>query len=288
MELYAIETGNLMMDGGAAFGVVPKSLWSRFYPSDDKNMCNFAMRTLLIVDGDRKILIDTGMGNKQPESFTKFYYPNGNASLMNSLKLRGFNPEEITDVILTHLHFDHCGGAVIRDEGSGELVQAFPNAKYYVAKAQYEYALNPSVRDGASYFPDNFVPLMEAGVLNLVEDEGELLPNIEVRFFYGHTEAQMIPIINYFGYKIYYAGDLLPTAAHFSAAWVMAYDNKPLVTIQENEAILKEVSEVNGVVFFEHDFYTECATVKNTPKGYRTDGIYSLDQWLNKIRTSCC
>ncbi len=283
MELYVIETGNLKYDGGAMFGVVPKALWSKVYPCDENNMSAFSMRSLLVVDEDRKILIDTGMGDKLPEKITRHYHPFGVESLENGLEKAGVKAEEITDVVMTHLHFDHCGGSVKFDNETGKYIPAFPNATYWVGKEQYELGLNPSSRDGASYFKNNFVPLLEAGKLNLIEKEGEILPNIEARLFHGHTDGQLIPIINFNGNKIIYGGDLIPTSAHFAAAWVMAYDNYPLKTMEETQEILNEAYEGDYLVFFEHDLYTQCATVNKTDKGFRPGLKLKLQEWIDQL-----
>ncbi len=197
MKLYSIETGNLKLDGGAMFGVVPKVLWSKVYPADENNLCNWAMRCLLVVDGDRKILIDNGIGDKQDWNFLRHYYLNGEETLEGSLAKAGFTKEDITDVILTHLHFDHCGGSIVWNHERTGYTLAFPNATYWASRQQYQWATEPNHRESASYLKENILPIEESGHLKLIEEEGEILPNITIKLYHGHTEGQAIPHINY-------------------------------------------------------------------------------------------
>ena len=275
MKLYKIETGNLKLDGGAMFGVVPKVIWNRLYPSDENNLCNWAMRSLLIETKDRKILIDTGMGNKQSEKFFSYYYPNGSETLENSLKKNGFSTDDITDVIITHLHFDHVGGAVKYNENK-ELVPAFKNATYHIAKSQWDLAVSPNRREKASFLPENFIPLQEHNCLNLIEKEVELFPNIDIQIYNGHTVGQIIPVINYNGKKIAYGADLFPSTAHLPMPYIMSYDTKPLETLKDRQRFFEKAIKNNYILFFEHDLYNECCSLKDTPKGVRADKTFKL------------
>ncbi len=279
MKLYKIETGNFMVDGGAMFGVVPKVLWQKLYPADANNMTNWAMRCLLVETGERKVLIDTGMGDKQSEKFFSHYYPNGEESLESSLHKNGFSFNDITDVIITHLHFDHVGGAVKYDD-AGQLVPTFPNATYHISRAHWELALNPNRREKASFLPENFMPLKEHGCLNLIEQEQELLPGIELKIFNGHTEGQIIPIIHYKDKKLVFAADLFPATAHIPMPYIMSYDTRPLVTLQDKERFFRENLNPKTAVFFEHDLYNECCTLQETEKGVRAGKTFSLKEFL--------
>jgi glyoxylase-like metal-dependent hydrolase (beta-lactamase superfamily II) len=278
MKIHSIETGNAKFDGGAVFGVVPKVLWQKVYPADENNLCNCSIRSLLILDDERKILIDTGIGDKQDEKFLKNYHLNGDFSLIASLKEVGVSPEEITHVIITHLHFDHCGGAVKWNNDRSGYELTFPNAYHFVSKKQWEWALNPNRREAASYLKENIIPIQQSGKLILVENEGELLPNINVRFYYGHTEAQMIPFINYNGKTIVYTSDLIASTAHIPMPYIMSYDIRPLVTLQEKESFFKEVIDNDYILFFEHDIFNECCTLKNSEKGVVVDKVFKLKE----------
>lgn len=276
MKLYSIETGNLKLDGGAMFGVVPKVMWNKKYPADDNNLCNWAMRCLLIVDGDRKILIDNGIGDKQDEKFLKHYYLNGDFSLEKSLAKYGFSTDDITDMVLTHLHFDHCGGSIKYNE-EGQLVPAFKNATYWTTKTQFEWATNPNRREKASYLKENILPIHESGQLNLIEEEGEFIPNVYAKIFNGHTDGQLIPHIQMNGKTIAFMADLLPSTAHVPMPWVMAYDTKPLMTLKDKERFYKEALEENVILFFEHDLYNECCSIEMTEKGVMVKEIFKLE-----------
>ena len=279
MELYPINTGNLKLDGGAMFGVVPKVIWNKLYPADENNLCNWAMRCLLIVDGDRKILIDNGMGNKQDERFLKHYYLNGEDTLVKSLAKYGFTPDDITDNIITHLHFDHVGGAVKYDK-NGDLVPTFKNATYWVSKAQWDWATNPNRREQASFLEENIFPIQQQGNLKLVEDEGEILPNIEVKLFNGHTDGQIIPHIKYKGKTIVFMGDLLPSTAHIPMPYVMSYDTRPLLTLEDKKRFFAEAVANDYILFFEHDLYNECCTLQETSKGVREKDTFTLEEYF--------
>ncbi len=276
MKLYSIETGNLKLDGGAMFGVVPKSMWSKKYPVDENNLINLAMRCLLVVDGDRKVLIDNGIGDKQDEKFLKHFYLNGEETLESSLAELGLSKDDITDMVLTHLHFDHTGGSIEWNEDKTKLIPAFKNAKYWVSKAQWEWATKPNKREKASFLGENIQPMEESGQLNIIEKEGELFPNFNVKLFNGHTDGQVIPHIKYNGRTVVFMADLLPSTAHIPIPWVMAYDTRPLLTLKEKEKFYEEAIDNDYVLFFEHDILNECCTLQQTPKGPRLNETFKL------------
>jgi glyoxylase-like metal-dependent hydrolase (beta-lactamase superfamily II) len=276
MKLYSIEAGHFKLDGGAMFGVVPKSIWNKLNPADDNNMCAWAMRCLLIEDGARLILVDNGMGNKQDAKFFGHYYLHGEHTLENSLLKHGFSKDDITDVFLTHLHFDHCGGSI---ERKGEkLVPAFPNATYWSNEKHWNWAVKPNDREKASFLKENILPIQESGQLKFVDsaDRTEFYDNITVRIVNGHTEAMMLPQINYKGRKILYMADLLPSTAHIPLPYIMAYDMRPLETLLEKKRILQEAVDENFILFFEHDRINECCSLKLTEKGVREDEVFKL------------
>jgi len=279
MKIYPLLTGNLKLDGGAMFGVVPKVIWNKLYPSDENNLCNWAMRCLLIVDGDRKILIDSGVGDKQSDKFFKHYYLNGDDSLEKSLNKLGYTVDDITDNILTHLHFDHVGGSV-RYNDLGELVPTFKNAQYWVSKAQWEWATNPNRREKASFLTENILPILEKGTLNLIEEESEILPNIEARIFNGHTDGQIIPFIKYNDKIIAFMGDLLPSTAHVPMPYVMSYDTRPLLTLEDKKKFFDEAIEKDIILFLEHDLYNECCNLQRTDKGAVVKDTFSLKEYF--------
>lgn len=269
MKLHVINTGNLKLDGGAMFGVVPKVIWSKLYPCDENNLCNWAMRCLLVEDGQRRILIDCGIGDKQSEKFFSNYYLNGDDSLEKSLAAAGFTTDDITDVILTHLHFDHAGGAVRWNSDRTGYGLTFRNATYRTSRRQWEWAVNANNREKASFLAENFLPIQENERLSLIEKDTEIYPGIMLRLFFGHTDGQVIPLITYAGKTIVFMADLLPSAAHVPLPYVMAYDTRPLLTLEEKDLFLKEASDKGYVLFFEHDLYNECCTVHETDKGIR-------------------
>jgi glyoxylase-like metal-dependent hydrolase (beta-lactamase superfamily II) len=279
MKLYPIETGNLKLDGGAMFGVVPKVLWNKVYPSDENNLCNWSMRCLLVVDGERKVLIDNGVGNKQDEKWLAHYYLNGDETLESSLKNAGFTKEDITDVILTHMHFDHCGGSVEGNEENGYKL-AFPNATYWTSKQQYQWATNPNRREKASFLKENILPIEQSGQLKLIDEDGTYIPNITFKLYSGHTDGQVIPHINVNGKTVVFMADLMPSSAHIPMPWIMAYDTRPLLTLKDRERFYKEALENNYILFFEHDIYHEAGTLKDTPKGARMDKTGKLDDFI--------
>lgn len=278
MQVYSIDTGLFKLDGGAMFGVVPKTLWDKLNPADQNNMCTWAMRCMLVIDGNRKILIDTGMGNKQSDKFFSHYYPHGEASLMRSITRLGVHAEDITDVILTHLHFDHCGGAVIRNDE--QLSLAFPNALYWSSKAHWDWAKFPNSREKASFLRENFMPIEESGQLRFVDEipgtRTKFNEHIEIQFVHGHTRSMMIPYIHYHDRTIVYMADLIPSVAHIPLPYVMAYDMYPMTTLEEKESFLNEAVEKNYVLFMEHDPLNSCCTVEKTEKGFRKKELMEL------------
>jgi len=262
MRLFTINAGYFKLDGGAMHGVVPKSMWNKINPADENNMCSWAMRCLLIEHGNYRILVDTGMGNKQDAKFFSYYLPHGDDSIEKNLQKYGFTTDDISDVFLTHLHFDHCGGAVKKI--GDQLVPAFPKAFYWSNDKHWQSAANPNERENASFLKENFMPLAERdGILRYVDvpDGNEWIQNIKVRIVNGHTDAMMLPQIDYNGTTILFCADLIPSAAHISMPWVMAYDMRPLDTLTEKKKILREAAANNWVLFFEHDPSIECATV---------------------------
>jgi glyoxylase-like metal-dependent hydrolase (beta-lactamase superfamily II) len=276
MNLHTIDTGFFKLDGGAMFGVVPKTIWNKTNPADENNLCTWAMRCLLVEDEGRLILIDTGIGNKQDQRFFSHYYLHGSASLDTSLSSLGFHRDDITDVFLTHLHFDHVGGAVVLE--NEKLVPAFKNAVYWSNKKHWDWAVNPNEREKASFLKENIIPIKESGQLNFipVNDGVEFTGNINIRFVYGHTEAMMLPLITYKGQQILYMADLLPSVGHIPLPYVMAYDMFPLQTLTEKKIFLNEAVEKEYILFLEHDPVHECCTLQHTEKGVRLKETFKL------------
>jgi glyoxylase-like metal-dependent hydrolase (beta-lactamase superfamily II) len=281
MKISKIETGNFMLDGGAMFGVVPKSLWQKAYPANENNMCNLALRSLYIEDGDRKILCDVGLGKKQDEKFFGYYYLNGDDSLEKSIDLLGIHKEEITDVILSHLHFDHCGGAVEYDDDRNFNL-TFPNAIYWCSKQQWEWAMKPNLREKPSYLKENIIPLADSGKLKLFDSDLQVTSSIGIKLYNGHTQGLAVTYVAVNGRTIVYVADMIPTAAHIPSSWVCGFDTQPLVSFEERQRFLSEASEKNYILFFEHDRYTECCTVHNTEKGIRLKESFSLKDFLGE------
>jgi glyoxylase-like metal-dependent hydrolase (beta-lactamase superfamily II) len=277
MKLHLFNISNFKIDGGAMFGVVPKALWSRVYHSDENNLIVLTLRSLIVETGKHKILVDTGWGDKQGEKFFRHIHLHGGEGLLKGLEARGFRPEDITDVFLTHLHADHCGGAIKKDskgkEGYGPV---FPEAVYHVSRVQWEWAVKNNLREADSYPEENILPLFDTGRLNLVEEEGELFPGFSVMLCYGHTPGLMVPIIKYRGKTIVYTGDLIPTTAHIPLIWNMSYDIESLKTIEEKERLLKDAVENNYIFVFQHDEKVECCNVELTPKGIRAKERFSF------------
>ena len=268
MKIDLFNIANFLVDGGAMFGVVPKVLWSRVYPADENNLISIPLRSLIVETAGHLILIDTGWGDKQDEKFFRHVHLHGGEGLVNGLKNRGYKPEDITDVFLTHLHADHCGGGVMRNSnGSYEL--AFPEATYHVSRAQWEWAVKNNLREADSFLEENILPIGQSGHLNLVDEEGELFPGFSVMLCYGHTPGLMIPVINFNSKTLVYTGDLIPTSAHIPLIWYMSYDIESLKTIDEKERILKMALDGNYIFVFQHDKDVECCTLEITPKGIR-------------------
>lgn len=280
MKLYPINTGNFKLDGGAMFGVVPKSLWSRTNPADEHNLCTWAMRSLLIEDGNRLMLIDCGIGDKQSEKFFSHYHLHGSHSLDGSLEALGFHRNDITDVFLTHLHFDHCGGAVAYNVGKDAYRVTFPNAHFWSTERHWKWATQPNAREKASFLKENILPIEESGQLKFVPRDQRIQPNvfdnISVFFADGHTDAQMIPMISYKGKTLVFMADLLPSTGHIPLPYVMGYDTRPLLTLEEKGEFLKLAADNDYVLFLEHDSVNECCTVQHTEKGVRLHQTGSL------------
>ena len=278
MKLHTIDTGFFKLDGGAMFGVVPKTIWQKTNPADDNNLCTWAMRCLLVEDGKRLMLIDTGIGDKQSEKFFSHYYLHGDATLDGSLKKLGFHRDDITDVFLTHLHFDHVGGAVIRN---GEaLAPAFKNATYWSNGQHWDWAVNPNEREKASFLKENIMPIHDSGQLKFVnvEDGVRFTDEITIRYVFGHTDAMMLPQITYKGRQLLYMADLLPSTGHLPLPYVMAYDMFPLKTLGEKKAFLTEAVEKEYILYLEHDPVNECCTLQQTEKGIRVKEVFKLSE----------
>lgn len=278
MKIHVLNTGYFKLDGGAMFGVVPKSIWSKIHAADENNLCNWAMRCLLIEDDDRLILVDTGIGDKQDDKFFGHYHLSAIKPLEELLNEKGFSSEQVTDVFLTHLHFDHCGGAV-KGEG-GALLPAFSNATYWSNERHWLWATQPNDREKASFLKENILPLQESGRLKFVpvQEKFAFTSNIAIRFVYGHTDAMMLPEIRYKNRIVVYMADLFPSMAHIPLPYVMAYDMFPLTTLQEKRLFLQEAVDQKFVLFFEHDERNECCEVEQTVKGIRASRTFSLHE----------
>jgi len=277
MKLHSIHAGMFKLDGGAMFGVVPKSMWNKLNPSDANNMCSWAMRCLLIEDGNRLILVDNGMGNKQDEKFFGHYYLHGNYSLEQSLADKGFALEDITDVFLSHLHFDHCGGSIIKNKHNNLFEPTFKNATYWSHSKHWEWAVKPNAREKASFLKENILPIQESGQLKFFDVENNLPLFFNAEIVNGHTESMMLPSIKYKDYTILFVADLLPSAAHIPIPFIMAYDTRPLLTLNEKEKILTQAVANNTVLFFEHDPVIECCNLILTEKGVRPNQTFNLN-----------
>jgi glyoxylase-like metal-dependent hydrolase (beta-lactamase superfamily II) len=276
MELFTIETGHFKLDGGAMFGVVPKSIWHKLNPADENNMISLAMRCLLVQDGKRLILIDNGMGSKQDAKFFGYYYLHGNHSLDASLAKYGFSRADITDMVLTHLHFDHCGGSIAYNADRTKLETAFPNATYWVSEAHWNEALAPNPREKASFLKENILPIQESGQLQLLQPGQQFHPEIDLLFTQGHTQSMMHPIVPFKESKLIYLADVIPTQAHLPTPYVMGYDVRPLDTMKEKTDILNMALDNNWVLYFEHDPHLQACTLQQTEKGIRVGEQVSL------------
>ncbi len=280
MRLYTIDTGFFKLDGGGMFGAVPKVIWNKTNPADENNLCSWAMRSLLIEDGDRLILIDNGIGDKQDDKFFRHYYLHGDMNLHSSLAANGFLADDITDVFLTHLHFDHCGGSVEWNKDRSRFQMTFKNARYWSNADHWKWATEPNNREKASFLRDNIMPIKEAGHLNFVNQEKNVFNDFDVLLVNGHTEAQMIPHIAYKNKTIVFAADLLPSTGHIPLPYIMGYDTRPLLTLTEKEKFLKNAAEQGYILFLQHDNYNECCTLKQTDKGVRLMDTFKLKDIL--------
>lgn len=285
MKIYPIEAGNFKLDGGAMFGVVPKSIWQKTNPSDNNNMIDIATRSLLIEDGNKLILVDTGTGNKQSEKFFSYYYQWGPHHLDGSLKKAGFHRDDITDVLLTHLHFDHCGGAIQWNKDRTGYEPAFKNAIFWTNESHWQWAMNPNVREKASFLKENLIPMQQherLGFIDMKNKVGQFLKSSELGFgvylMDGHTEKQMLPKITYQNKTIVYTADLIPTVGHIPLAYVMGYDTRPLLTMNEKNHFLNEAADKGYLLFFEHDAHNEMCSLKKTERGIQVDEIFQFDE----------
>ncbi|MGY8953902.1 MAG: MBL fold metallo-hydrolase [Flavobacteriales bacterium] len=282
MKIHAIETGNFKLDGGAMFGVVPKSLWQRYYAVDNNNMCDWAMRCMLVEEEKRLILIDTGIGNKQNDKFFSHFFLHGEKSLDKSLAKLGFHRNDITDVFLTHLHFDHCGGAIEWNNSKDGYRPAFPNATYWSNESHWKWATEANEREKASFLQENILPIQQSGQLKFIKNTGEyteeLIPGFKALIVNGHTESQMIPHIEYKGKTVVFMADLLPSHAHIPLAWVMGYDTRPLLTLNEKKSFFQQAFEKDYVLFLEHDIVHECCSVLQNEKGIRFDKGFRFNE----------
>lgn len=287
MKIYPIETGNFKLDGGAMFGVVPRVLWQRTNPADNNNLIDMALRCLLIEDGDRLILIDTGTGTKQSDKFFSYYFMFGDFTLDSSLAKYGFHRDDITDVFLTHLHFDHCGGSIKWNKNHTDYEPAFKNAKFWSNKGHWKWAIEPNPREKASFLKENIHPMQSSGQLNFIDipTSGNYAQNtslgFDVLFADGHTDKQMIPHIKYQDKTIVYVADLLPTVGHIPLPYVMGYDTRPLLTMDEKAAFLNKAADENYYLFLEHDAVNQICTVQHTEKGVRLKNTYTFNELFN-------
>lgn len=275
MKLIPIIADVWKMDGGVAFGVVPKSIWQKIYPADENNMLDIVNRCLLIDFGEQRILIDAGMGRKQSEKYYHHRGVNPHVTLEKALAAAGYSHQDITDVLLTHLHDDHVGGVTVYNS-SGKAEPLFPNATFWCSKTQWEWAIHPNKREGASYFPDNLLPLLNSGRLKFIESEGEFLTGINIRMINGHTIGHILPLIGTRNGTIVYMGDFIATAANIPIPYIPAVDIQPLVSMDEKSRFLEEAIQKKYILFFEHDYFNECCTVIETPKGFSAGDKFRL------------
>jgi glyoxylase-like metal-dependent hydrolase (beta-lactamase superfamily II) len=277
-KIVLFNIANFRVDGGAMFGVVPKVLWSRVYNADENNLIALTLRSLIIETGGHVILVDTGWGDKQDEKFFRHVHLHGGEGLINGLKNRGYKPEDITDVFLTHLHADHCGGGVRRNPHTNGYELTFPEAAYHVSRTQWEWAIKNNLREADAFLEENILPIEQSGHLNLVDEDGELFPGFSVLMCSGHTPGLMIPVIRHKGKTLVYTGDLIPTVAHLPLIWNMSYDIDSLITIEEKQRLLKEALEGNYILVFQHDENVECCNLEMTPKGIRAKEKFNFSE----------
>jgi glyoxylase-like metal-dependent hydrolase (beta-lactamase superfamily II) len=278
VKLHTIDTGFFKLDGGAMFGGVPKSMWQKLNPPDENNMCNWAMRCLLVELDNKLILIDNGMGDKQDAKFFGHYFLKGDATLDTSLKTKGFSRDDITDVFLTHLHFDHCGGSIRFNKDKTGYEPAFKNATYWSNEAHWKWATQPNAREKASFLKENILPIQESGQLKFTTDSAELFPGFTIKYMNGHTDGMMLPHIKYKDQTIVYLADLLPSVGHIPVPFVMAYDTRPLITLQEKAEFLNKAVAEKYILFFEHDPVNECCNLQMTDKGVRLGETFRLEE----------
>ncbi|MEI8192235.1 MAG: MBL fold metallo-hydrolase [Flavobacteriia bacterium] len=282
MKIHTIETGFFKLDGGAMFGVVPKTLWQKTNPADENNMCSWALRCLLVEDGNRLMLIDTGIGDKQSEKFFSHYYLFGSDSLMGSIRKLGFHEDQITDVFMTHLHFDHCGGGIAWNDAKNGYRPVFKNATYWSNEKHWNWAVTPNPREKASFLSENILPIQESGQLKFITRDSDFVqnvfPGIDVLFVDGHTESMMIPFLRYKDKTVVFMADLLPSVGHIPLPYVMGYDTRPLITLSEKAKFLEEAAAKEYVLFLEHDSANECCTLQITDKGIRLRDTFGLNE----------
>ena len=282
MKLSYFNISNFKVDGGAMFGVVPKVLWNRVYPADENNLIPLALKSLVVETNGRVVLFDNGIGNKQDERFMSHVYAFGGEGLIDGLAKRGYAPTDITDIVLTHLHYDHCGGGIYRD-ADGIFKLTFPNARYHVSHAQWEWAINPNPREADAYLLENLLPMRDLGALHFIEAQGEFIPGIELRFFNGHTRGQIIPVISYKGRKLVFVADLFPFTSHIHLPWIMSYDVEPLITLKEKETFLKEAFDGKYIFIYQHDYFVDCSELQLTSKGIRATEGFTFNELLQKL-----
>lgn len=285
MKIHSINTGNFKLDGGAMFGVVPKSIWNKTNPADQNNLCDWAMRSLIMEQDNQLILIDTGIGDKQDDKFFSHFHLSETDLFEKKLNKLGYSKSDITDVFLTHLHFDHCGGAIQWNKNRTGFEPAFKNAIYWSNEKHWDWSTKPNPREKASFLTENILPIQESGQLKFIERTGELsseiFNNIDAIFVDGHTESMMLPKINYKGKTVVFMADLLPSVGHLPLPYIMGYDTRPLVTMTEKEKFLEDAVNNKYILFFEHDNVNECCTVKYTDKGVRLDETFLFEDFFN-------
>jgi len=282
MKLHLFNIANFKVDGGSMFGVVPKVLWSRVYSANEINLIDLTLRSLVVETDGHVILVDTGWGDKQDDKFFRHVYLHGGEGLINGLKNSGYQPEDITDVFLTHLHADHCGGGIKRKSKGSGYDLTFPKATYHVSQIQWDWAVKNNLREADSFLEENILPIGKSGHLNLIEKDGELFPGFSVMICYGHTPGLMIPLIKFNEKILIYTGDLIPTIAHIPLIWNMSYDIESLKTIEEKERLLTAALLGNYILVFQHDEHVECCTLEMTPKGIRAKDKFDFKDFLLK------
>ncbi len=284
MKIYKIEAGTFYADGGAMFGVVPKKVWQKRYPCNEENMCQLAMRCLVIKTDERLIVVDTGTGAKQLD-YLKYYNFSGIVDFETELNKLGYTTSDVTDVVLTHLHFDHCGTCTVYNEDKSEIIPTFKNATYWVGKEQWENFLNPNVREGDSYFKENMLPVVENNQLRLIEEDMWLDKDVELRLYDGHTVGQIVVYAHTKEKTLVYAGDVIPLVASVRIAWISSYDTHPIISMKEKRRMLKEAEEKGQVIVFDHDVYTECCTIKKVNNVFRVDKTFTIDEFKEQFKS---